>query len=364
MTAVSTRDALGEAPLLRGASAHAVDELRERGRTVRLAAREWLFRAGEPADRLFVVVSGRLQVLAGDDGRPARGRERRRARRARAPDRRAALGLRARGAGLAAARDRRGAFVRLVEADGGFALSVARELARQLQASGFALPECVRRCSPWRGRHGRGPLVRPRARARARALGNGRDARRRRDRAGGLRPGARLGGGGVRPRRARGRPRPTWSSFCRRQCDRLVVVTSGDPPAQAPVDLAGCELVLVGVPAGAVGRWLDACRRGRTTCSTPGSAFAAGVGRVARRLTQRSLGVVLSGGGTRVRAHRRARRPRRRGVRDRPRRRLQHGRVHRRDGRRRSGRGRDRGALRGRARAPVAVQRLHVPAWR
>ena len=80
--------------MLRGASAHAVDELRERGPTVRLAARDWLFRAGE------------LGLLTG-------------ARRS---------------ASVRAVRESR--LLELVEADGGFALSVARALARQLQASG------------------------------------------------------------------------------------------------------------------------------------------------------------------------------------------------------------------------------------
>ena len=63
------RDAFGEAPLLRGASAHAVEELSASAREVRLEAREWLFREGDTADQLFVVLSGRLQVVAADDGR-------------------------------------------------------------------------------------------------------------------------------------------------------------------------------------------------------------------------------------------------------------------------------------------------------
>jgi NTE family protein len=305
MPAVSTRDALGEAPMLRGASAHAVDELRERGRTIRLAARDWLFRAGEPADRLFVVVSGRLQVLAGDDERLLRE-----------VGSGAALGELGlltgapRSASVRAVRDSHllevdaEHFVRLVEVDGGFALSVARELARQLQASGgFGLPEA--RPSVFTvvgaGRTDTAPFVRELERALT-AWGTV----------------AILDGAGLPPGKYAhalhaaetefghvvlvDRPDPAWSAFSRRQCDRLVVVTNGGQPAELPADLAGCELVLVDVPAGAAGLWLDALSpRAHHVFSADG--FTDGVGRVARRLTQRSLGVVLSGGGARGFAH-------------------------------------------------------------
>ena len=42
---------------------------------VRLAAQEWLFRAGDPADRLYFVVSGRLRVVVERDGEPRVARQ-------------------------------------------------------------------------------------------------------------------------------------------------------------------------------------------------------------------------------------------------------------------------------------------------
>ncbi len=139
MTQLETvgRAAFGDAPLLRGASTRALDGLADAAREVRIDARDWLFRAGERADRLYVVLSGRLQVVAPDDGRVLREV---------GPG--AALGELGlltgspRSADVRAVRDSRlleldaRSFLRLVEGDGGFALSVAQELARQLQASG------------------------------------------------------------------------------------------------------------------------------------------------------------------------------------------------------------------------------------
>src|SRR5688500_14834600 len=137
------RDAFGEAPLLRGASARVVAELSASAHEVRLEAREWLFTAGDAAEQLFVVLSGRLQVIAADDGRLLRE--------VGAGAALGELGLltgSVRSASVRAVRDSRllaldaESVIRLLEVDGGFALSVARELARQLQASGgLALPE-------------------------------------------------------------------------------------------------------------------------------------------------------------------------------------------------------------------------------
>ncbi len=131
------RDALGEAPLLHGASEQAITQLRDTARETRLAARDWLFRVNEPADRLFIVLSGRLQVLAEEDGRVLRELG--------AGAALGELGLltgTARSASVRAVRDCRlleidaDRFNRLVAEDSGLALSIARELARQLQASG------------------------------------------------------------------------------------------------------------------------------------------------------------------------------------------------------------------------------------
>ena len=137
------RDDLARAPLLRGASAAAVEQLRESARETRLAAREWLFRAGEPADRLFLVLSGRLRVVE-----PGTGRLLREVGAGAALGELGLLTGSVRSASVRAVRDCRlleldaEHFLRLVRDDGGFAVSIAQELARQLQASGgLELPE-------------------------------------------------------------------------------------------------------------------------------------------------------------------------------------------------------------------------------
>ena len=227
-----TRDAFGEAPLLHGASEHAVAELSASASEVRVEARDWLFREGDAADRLFVVLSGRLQVVGGD-GRvlrevgPGAGL--------------GELGLLTgseRSASVRAVRDSRllaldaESFVRLLEIDGGFALSVARELARQLQASGgLSLPET--RPSVFSivsaGSGSAADFAAELAIALER-FGNvvaldGRDIQA--DDFAATLERAEAQSAHVLLLDAPG----AWGEFCRRQCDRLLVVAGGDGPA-------------------------------------------------------------------------------------------------------------------------------------
>ena len=305
MVAAATREALRESPLLRGASAHAVEELRSGGRETLLAAREWLFRAGEPSDRLFLVLSGRLQALA-DDGHVLREV---------GPG--AALGElglltgQPRSASVRALRDSRlleidaARFTHLVEADGGFALSVARELARQLQASGGLEPPETRPSVFTVAAAGPYDVTRF-VQELERALGSSKAiATLRGDE---LDPGTF----GAELELAEARfghvllvadADPEWQRFCRRQCDRLVVVARGEAPRAPVPDLAGCELVLLGVRPGAVAGWLEAAAPRAHHVVDAGAGFRRGVERTVRRLTGRSLGLVLSGGGARGLAH-------------------------------------------------------------
>jgi predicted acylesterase/phospholipase RssA len=308
MTGLSTSatDALSEAPLLRGASEHAIAQLRAGGREMRVSARDWLFRAGEPADRLFVVLSGRLQVLAPEDGRLLRE-----VGSGAVLGELALLTESARSASARAVRDSRlleidaERFIWLVEEDGGFALSVARELARQLQESGgLELPET--RPSVFAVVSDGSRDVRGFVEELELALGAWGTV-------------AMLDGEGLEPDdfaavldRAEDRfghvllvdgAGPEWGEFCRRQCDRLLVMAGGEPPREPAPGLDGCELVLVGVTPGSVERWLDATEPRAHHVVASDAGFAKGVHRAARRLTQRSLGVVLSGGGARGFAH-------------------------------------------------------------
>src|SRR6188508_679740 len=234
------RDAFAHAPLLRGASAHVVEELSASATELRLEARDWLFREGDQADRLYVVVGGRLQVI-GDDGRILREV---------GPG--AALGELGlltgtrRSASVRAVRDSRllaldaGSFVRLLELDSGFGLAVARELARQLQASGgLALPETRPSVFAVVGA-GTGD-----------AAGFAAELGIALERFGGV---LALDGGDLEPddfaaalERAEAQfphvllldAPGAWGEFCRRQCDRLLVVAASDAPAAGDSALAG-----------------------------------------------------------------------------------------------------------------------------
>ncbi len=298
-------DALAEAPLLRGASEQAVAQLRDAGVERWLAARDWLFRAGEPADRLFVVLSGRLQAI------DVEGRVLRELGAGAALGELGLLTGSARSASVRAVRDCRlleidaERFGRLVEEDGGLALSIARELARQLQASGgLDLPDV--RPSVFAVVSTDASGVHELVHELAGALG----------RFGAV---ARLDGEGLEaddfaPALDRAELRfdyvvlvdgsgPQWSEFCRRQCDRLIVVVRGESAPEVASGIDDCELLFVGAVEGTIERRLDELAPRAHHVVPSGAGFATGIERVARRLTGRSLGLVLSGGGARGLAH-------------------------------------------------------------
>ena len=229
------RDAFGEAPLLRGASPHAVEELSASAREVRSrratgsSARETPPTGSSSCSPAGCRWSRRRRTRAAEVGPGAALGE---------------LGLLTgseRSASVRAVRDSRllaldaESFVRLLEIDGGFALSVARELARQLQASGgLALPET--RPSVFAIVSAGSGSAADFAAELAIAL----------ERFGSV---VALDGGDLARGRLRGRrssaPRRSsrtfccstapgaWGEFCRRQCDRLLVVAAGTAPPEA-----------------------------------------------------------------------------------------------------------------------------------
>jgi predicted acylesterase/phospholipase RssA/CRP-like cAMP-binding protein len=95
-----------------------------------------------------------------------------------------------------------------------------------------------------------------------------------------------------------------WDRFCLRQADRLVAVAHSDhPPAESEArsPLLGCDLVFVDRQprAADIGEWL-ALVQPRTWHQAGSNPELA---RAVRRLTGRSVGAVLSGGGARGLAH-------------------------------------------------------------
>lgn len=97
-----------------------------------------------------------------------------------------------------------------------------------------------------------------------------------------------------------------WNAFCVRQADRVVLlITPHHGPAAATTQVQGCDVAVVSSRrprAAELAPWLDAGVRASHWLPT-GAALADATGRLARRLTGRAVGVVLSGGGARGLAH-------------------------------------------------------------
>ena len=304
MSGVLADERIARSTLLGHVSDQALAELVADAAERRLDAREWLFHAGEAADACYIVLSGRLEVVLETDEGPRVGR-------VLGPG--AALGELAlltgepRSGSVRALRDSRlleidgDRFAALLERDPAFAAALARELARQLQKSGgletfgarvsviavtgddassFAA-ELAHALERW------GPVA--------------------------LLGGDRLGADGFAAAVDAAEEAhahvvlvdtgadDAWSRFCRRQADRLLLVVRAGTGTRDP--LPGCELVLVGVSELEIGRLLDHVAPRAHHVVPRGEGFRGGVERVARRLTGRSLGVVLSGGGARGFAH-------------------------------------------------------------
>lgn len=275
-----------------------------------LAAGEWLFRLGDSSDALYVVASGRLRVVAGDG-------ERETTIRVVGPG--ALLGelgvltASSRSASVQAVRDSRvvvleaDRFADLVAADASFATALARELARQLQQSGGLLPPAAPAAVYTLVSAGSPRAVQPflrRLQVDFAALGSteslgAADAD--------DDPAASLALTEARSRYVLlivdGGDSDTWRDFALRQSDRTLVVTDGTPPHRFPLEqVRTAQVAFVGNPsAAAIAAWLDDVTPSAHHVVPDSDADA--VARVARRLTGRSLGVVLSGGGARGFAH-------------------------------------------------------------
>jgi NTE family protein len=92
-----------------------------------------------------------------------------------------------------------------------------------------------------------------------------------------------------------------WDAFCRRQADRTVLVAGAE--TQVDGSAAGCDLVLLApMPSGRTSRWLEEAEPAAHHLVYE-AAYDLGAARVARRIAGRSLGLVLSGGGARGFAH-------------------------------------------------------------
>lgn len=102
-------------------------------------------------------------------------------------------------------------------------------------------------------------------------------------------------------------PASSWGEFCLRQADRAVLaLDASDSPSRFPLPLGlpAVDLVFVGsVGPGSLDAWTRCVTVRAVHCLGHGNDFATAVGRLARRLVGRAPGLVLSGGGARGLAH-------------------------------------------------------------
>jgi predicted acylesterase/phospholipase RssA/CRP-like cAMP-binding protein len=302
---------LGSTTLLGLLSPPMREELMTLAEPVHLSAQGWLFHEGDPSDRLYLLVSGRLKIVVeGESGT--------RLLRSLGPGAAIGeLGILAgtpRSASVLAVRD-----CELLQIDGErfrdllgrhpeIAIDLATVLARQLQESGGLqtadAPASVFAIESTGG--GRGDAFWTEMASAFRELGST----------------AAIDSSDMEgvPPEGRGRAlaelerdhdfvllraaggNPDWEGFCARQADRNVVLTDGAQTiASAP---RGSDLVFLGAPEhDDFDRWNRAVQPRAHHVIGSVAELSAGARRITRRLTGRALGLVLSGGGARAFAH-------------------------------------------------------------
>ena len=302
-------EALALVPLFHRVDPTSLAALAREATPCHVEAGRWLFREGDDADRLFIVLSGRLRIVLTREGEPRAVREI-------GPG--VALGELAlltgsvRSAGAQAVRDSqlleiaRPSFDRLLESDPAFGHAVAIELARQLQASGgLEEPQGRSRVFSLLGTSEAVDVARFARVLAAEFATTGSVATLTGEEAAGDWAGALARAEAaaqhvllVSDARA---PRADWDGFVGRHGDRLLMLA--DAHTAPSIREGVTDLVLLApMPTGRTAEWLDAASP-TTHHVVYEAAYEAGVGRVARRVSGRSLGLVLSGGGARGLAH-------------------------------------------------------------
>ena len=287
----------------------------------RLQAGDWLFHQGAPADSLYVLVSGSLEVVDED----TEGEVLRVLGRGDAVGELALLTESVRSAGVRARRDTyllkvtREAFERLLNEQPDFALAIARHLGRLLQTARPATPAVD-------------PLARvvsvlPLA-ADVDAAGFARSLAEALRTSGAVGELAEPDSAGAGSDEAFGRllneyerkhehvivvagppgDGRAWTEFTARTADRTVLIAADGmalPQGATREKVRGCDLVLL---AGASRRphlrtWVEALDPRSINVAHTDAERGAVVERLARRMAGRSVGIVLSGGGARGFAH-------------------------------------------------------------
>jgi NTE family protein len=296
---------LRNVPVLADLSEDLLSELAEQAGTVRFSAGEWILREGEPAQSAYIIRSGRVEVV--DEAPPETL-----IRVLRRGDVLGELALLRQGPRSASARARRDtelveltrqAFEGLIQDAPDFALGLVRSIGAQLAASRSpvahaALPGTIGVVGLDAGADVSGVAERL-ERALSRYVSTARLE------TGDLAAIDRAVESADRVILAGREPiEDEWTELCVREVDLILAVSTGRPTEawlRNANALHGCELLVLAphMDVGLSGRIEP---REAQVVADPGRLDAA-LAILARRLTGRSLGIVLSGGGARAFAH-------------------------------------------------------------
>ena len=328
---------LRNVPVFAGLSEGMLEEIAALARTVSLGHGEWLFRQGDPADGVYILRVGHLEVLQGEAE----------LERINTLTRGAVLGELAllsdslRSASVRGLRDSellmidKPHFDALLRSEPELALSLTRVLSAQLQAS-RAIP-VTRRAHPvtivLRALSPGVPILELADELSQAMCAWGKvavlypDERPGHDDGGEARPDAiarllplvercELEHDQVLMVCPTGGPATSWEEFCLSHADRVLTFVEGQGPAtgagspdgESGAQLArlhGCDLVGYDVARGSgdLEGWIAALAPTSTFTISATANRQADVARMARRLTGRSVGAVLAGGGARAFAH-------------------------------------------------------------
>jgi predicted acylesterase/phospholipase RssA/CRP-like cAMP-binding protein len=296
---------LRNVPVLSGLSEELLNRLGDEVRERRVAAGGWIVREGEAAESAYIVCSGRVEVV---DERPPEAL----IRVLRRGDVLGELALLRQGARSASARARRdtdllelsrASFETLIQEAPSFALALTRSLGSQLAASRTPVLSAIPpRTISVVGLDAGAPVgeVAERLAGDLTAYGSV----------------ARLSSGGLaaldRAERDCERvvleggttPDDEWTRVCMRETDLVVAVTTGQPDhvwIRHGASLRGCELFVLGPSVRS--EVISELRPREVQVIAQRSRRSASYQATARRLAERSPGIVLSGGGARALAH-------------------------------------------------------------
>jgi NTE family protein len=319
----SLADFLGQVPLFADLERSLRDAVAARMSAVRIGAGEWLFREGDPGDAMYIVRGGRLEVVDEIAGTVIRELGR-----GDAVGELALITSAPRSASVRAARTSdllaidRHEFDHLLQSTPALSLALNRVLGAQLRATRAPVPTA-------RPRPATVVLVALDERVPVSDLARELESALQAHLAATRLDGSELAAPGldVEPASAYGplldraegshdlvlldagslHPGDPWSEFCLQQADRILALSAGGslPEALRPRrELHGCDLVGFDVVPGSAALAETAALLEPHECHLVREPERnADIARVARRLSGRSVGVVLSGGGARAFSH-------------------------------------------------------------